>query len=968
MELLELFKENLLSQNLPAGRQERPLAKVTVKNYLSDIRKFFEWFEITYQTPVNSHALSQNVLSTFLAHITQEKKLEHLSQPSIDRLISSLRKFFTFLKDEGLTDNNPFATSPVVQKEKDAWRLREFKDSLYVSNFTGVSIKNYIVDIQAFKVWYEKTIGEENGLNITQAILEVYKDRLLNILHLAPRSINRKLSSIRKYAEFLDKDSSLLGDPVANIILAQEPENASIALEDLSHKDEVKKISFYSKLAPVRLILFAERAYSMAEDFIAQKIVENIRGFKFLKINIPNKTLFDFLKKGFSTNTQEVIVKNIKKEFYAPHLISLTNLPLHKKIWHHVQHTRPQWYKRYHSNAFAHYLHVSILIIFSVSIGYILYQNLIEEPGKKSQLFAAPAQPLKVYSFQGRLTDASDNPITSHEQVRFILYDDITASGASRLWEEVRGIDPDQDGIFSILLASDPATGGNAALCNGGSPPASPATDACGIPQSLFRDNAQLFLGISIGNDSELTPRQQLATVAYATNAEVLQGLPPITQVGAASTNVVLALDSSGNLTIANSASPTFQASGGQFKLMGQPLVLATNASSNGNIQLIPDDLGKIDLQKPIINDGASGNLVPGGVEINDKFGVLATESAVAAFIVNNNTAGGDILTASSSGTSRFTIGNLGAITANAYTNNGGIIYTQTSGVLAQSTVGVAGQCLQSIGGGAPTWGACGSGGGSNWRILSGALSPVNDTLDILVGSSATTSAKFAVLNINSGTPVASIAGTFSLGSAAETTRTIGATAMNKLQLGDASTGDLVFAPANAAAMTIKSGGNVGIGTTNPTTGKLHVVGTYGIATEVAYAGTEVTGNYSLNIINSDTTTNNRSNIWFGDGTSGAGAIIGAVHTNHTSDYADINFATRSTDGFLDRMRILATGNVGIGTTAPTALLHVNGGTSGGNAAAIVNQTGASGNDILSASASGTTRFTLANNGSITQT
>ena len=57
--------------------------------------------------------------------------------------------------------------------------------------------------------------------------------------------------------------------------------------------------------------------------------------------------------------------------------------------------------------------------------------------------------------------------------------------------------------------------------------------------------------------------------------------------------------------------------------------------------------------------------------------------------------------------------------------------------------------------------------------------------------------------------------------------------------------------------------------------------------------------------------------------------------------------------------------NVGIGTATPSAALDIQGGQRGGNSALIVNQTGASTNDIFTASASGTTRFRMANNGSI---
>ena len=134
-----------------------------------------------------------------------------------------------------------------------------------------------------------------------------------------------------------------------------------------------------------------------------------------------------------------------------------------------------------------------------------------------------------------------------------------------------------------------------------------------------------------------------------------------------------------------------------------------------------------------------------------------------------------------------------------------------------------AGWVLTAGSDGTGTWQASvgGPGGsGSNWTLDStnGVLRPNNNTLDLLIGGTSTQSAKFAILNmVGGGTPTASIAGNLSLGSAGGTTRILGATSMNALQLGNSTTGDLIFAPANSAAMTIKNGGYVGIGTTNPT-------------------------------------------------------------------------------------------------------------------------------------------------------
>ena len=60
-----------------------------------------------------------------------------------------------------------------------------------------------------------------------------------------------------------------------------------------------------------------------------------------------------------------------------------------------------------------------------------------------------------------------------------------------------------------------------------------------------------------------------------------------------------------------------------------------------------------------------------------------------------------------------------------------------------------------------------------------------------------------------------------------------------------------------------------------------------------------------------------------------------------------------------------ASASVGIGIASPIAVLDVRGGNTGGNAALIVNQTGASANDIFTASASGTSVFKITNAGNV---
>src|SRR6185312_2700073 len=100
-----------------------------------------------------------------------------------------------------------------------------------------------------------------------------------------------------------------------------------------------------------------------------------------------------------------------------------------------------------------------------------------------------------------------------------------------------------------------------------------------------------------------------------------------------------------------------------------------------------------------------------------------------------------------------------GGTNNNITADNGGIVYSDSSKLLLLASTATPGQCLVSGTHAAPSWATCALGGGTNWwTVISGAITPVNSTLDMLIGGQATTSAKFAVLNMTgSGTPTASV-------------------------------------------------------------------------------------------------------------------------------------------------------------------------------------------------------------------
>jgi hypothetical protein len=106
----------------------------------------------------------------------------------------------------------------------------------------------------------------------------------------------------------------------------------------------------------------------------------------------------------------------------------------------------------------------------------------------------AAAEPLastNTISYQGRLTDASGNPINTPVSLTFRLYD--VPSGGSPLWTEVHSGVPVNNGLFSVLLGSINV-----------------------IPSSLFTSRPTFYLGVTVGADPEMTPREQIASSAYA--------------------------------------------------------------------------------------------------------------------------------------------------------------------------------------------------------------------------------------------------------------------------------------------------------------------------------------------------------------------------------------------------------------------------------------------------------------------
>jgi len=254
----------------------------------------------------------------------------------------------------------------------------------------------------------------------------------------------------------------------------------------------------------------------------------------------------------------------------------------------------PVWFHQYLS--LLPVFNIGLLVVFLAGLTWFGYQQLKLEAPEVAAYPATLTRPSRVLSFQGRLTDTLQNPITAATPMAFRLYD-VLSGPATPLWSSGScSVTPDQDGIFSTGLGAD-----------------------CGaeIDSDVFSENAGVYLEVEI-NGETLSPRQPIRTVAYAINSETLQGYPP---AEIATANTVLVLDSNGDLNL-GATSPSIVSTDGTFTLEGQAIQFQTATGTDGDITLSPDGIGGV-----IVNSDldVQGSVRLGAAGVNN---VLNTSAA----------------------------------------------------------------------------------------------------------------------------------------------------------------------------------------------------------------------------------------------------------------------------------------------------------------------------------------------------
>ncbi len=329
-----------------------------------------------------------------------------------------------------------------------------------------------------------------------------------------------------------------------------------------------------------------------------------------------------------------------------------------------------------------------------------------------------------------------------------------------------------------------------------------------------------------------------------------------------ASTATALTLSNASPLTLSG-ASPTITANNGD-------LTFDLTKNSTNTLVLVNSTGGQVaDLNL------SDGSLKTGGAtRINNSgVGTFASGTVLGSQTFSTNSiADSGALTIASGGSGNLALNTAsGTVTSNATAVNFGS---------ATLTVSSCNGCVAST-------------GQNFWNLASGVLAPVNNTLDLLIGGQATTAAKFAVLNVNAGTPVASVSAGNNGAAYLTADGTLSTTAKQNLVLGSSTTGGISIGT-DSTARFITIGNTTGATNTTLTAGSGNI-NFYSSSNNITSAGAlTLASTITANTTNTINGVSINSGALSGVSTLGlSGAITGATSTN-TINGLIINSATQT--------------------------------------------------------------------------
>jgi hypothetical protein len=278
-------------------------------------------------------------------------------------------------------------------------------------------------------------------------------------LHLSPVSVNRKLSSLRRYFTWASEQGLIKSD--TQVLSDSRLKTAvfiPVSAESIPQTEE-QTPETYSGFAPVRVAQKSRRGIGLLADaLIIIPLASAFNQISHASWVARGKPVFESSPEAFGfqkTSDYAGNVKNLPKSFYAPTEISIANFPTYRKALHKARYSRPNWYIKYHSYPFTSYLHLGVLMIAVVGLAYVLFINLDKSSRNDVVLGTVTFDSPRLLSYQGRITDQKGNPIDATTNLRMTIYRSENSTGSALLWQEVISATPGPNGVFNVVLGKN---------------------------------------------------------------------------------------------------------------------------------------------------------------------------------------------------------------------------------------------------------------------------------------------------------------------------------------------------------------------------------------------------------------------------------------------------------------------------------------------------------------------------------
>ena len=525
--------------------------------------------------------IKEVALLAFLDFLKTKKNLNHWSNTEIDRFLAKNASRYSHLVqirsvlDQFVNYYPPYQSTVF---------LNEFLLALSADNCSYATLKNYRSDIGQFI-----TFAKETKLKKL-----ITKPKVVSFLKyqaqkgLKPASIKRKLASISQFALWA-KERGLIDD---NLKWLETLKQQDLNLNKLDNqKATPKRVAFLGLASllnnwPDNLSQIVAKKTSLVKPKNINRDVDppgvepgrpGLSGQSSKPAEPMSPVLLQTKPKISTLNhasalPTKVIANNTHKQPFTAQAHQDFRARLDARLSDINQRVRYTARKQV-----LPYLNLALIILFVLGLGVFGWRQFKTQTEKPLAYPTSLTRPTRSLSFQGRLTDTAQNPITGTATMRFKLYDANT--GGNVLWDSGScTVDPDQDGIFTVNLGDD-----------------------CGseITQDVFTENSNVWLEVETEGET-LSPRQPIKTVAYALNAETLQGYPAS---ASAVENTVLVMNNDGEVVFGN-ANPKLKATGQSFAIEAETMTLQTPTGSNGDISLSPDGTGRVNINSDLALDG----------------------------------------------------------------------------------------------------------------------------------------------------------------------------------------------------------------------------------------------------------------------------------------------------------------------------------------------------------------------------